>query len=77
MQSQKLSISLTEDLVKFIDFYRTDQGLKARSEVVDHALRLLKQHSLEVAYEEAYAEMAQEAALWDTTVGDGLTDEAW
>jgi antitoxin ParD1/3/4 len=77
MQSQKLSISLTEDLVKFIDSYRTDRGLKARSEVIDRALRLLKQHSLEVAYEEAYAEMAQEAALWDATVGDGLTDEAW
>jgi antitoxin ParD1/3/4 len=77
MQSQKLSISLTEDLVKFIDAYRTDQGLKARSEVIDHALRFLKQHSLEAAYEEAYSEMAQEAALWDATVGDGLTDEAW
>lgn len=77
MQSQKLSISLTEDLVKFIDVYRTDKGLKARSEVIDRALRFLKQHALEVAYEEAYDEMAQEAALWDATVGDGLTDETW
>jgi antitoxin ParD1/3/4 len=77
MQSQKLSISLTEDLVKFIDAYRTEQGLKARSEVVDYALRLLRQHFLEVAYEEAYGEMVQEATLWDVTVGDGLIDEAW
>ncbi len=28
--------------VKFIDVYRTDKGLKARSEVIDHALRFLK-----------------------------------
>lgn len=77
MQSQKLSISLTDDLVKFIDRYRSDRGLKARSEVIDQALRLLKQQSLEAAYTEAYAEMSQEDSLWDITTGDGLSDEAW
>jgi antitoxin ParD1/3/4 len=77
MQSQKLSISLTEDLVKFIDRYRSDCGLKARSEVIDQALRLLKQQSLEAAYAEAYGEMVQEDTLWDVTIGDGLSDEAW
>jgi antitoxin ParD1/3/4 len=77
MQSQKLSISLTDDLVKFIDRYRSDRGLKARSEVIDQALRLLKQQSLEAAYTEAYSEMAEEDALWDVTTGDGLSDEAW
>jgi metal-responsive CopG/Arc/MetJ family transcriptional regulator len=77
MQSQKLSISLAADLVKFIDRYRCDRGLKARSEVIDRALRLLKQQSLESAYDEAYSEMLGEDALWDVATGDGSTDEAW
>jgi antitoxin ParD1/3/4 len=71
MQAQKSSISLTEDLVKFIDQYRSDRELKARSELINQALRLLKQQSLEAAYTEAYAEMSLEDALWDVTTGNG------
>ncbi|NEP11828.1 MAG: CopG family transcriptional regulator [Symploca sp. SIO2C1] len=74
MQAQKLSISLPLSLVRFIESYRSTQGCKSRSQVIEVALELLQEQELEKAYREASQEID---SAWDVTVTDGLVDETW
>ena len=72
----KLSVSLTEQDVAIIDEYVRTSGVKTRSAVIRRALHLLRQPDLEEGYEAAWDEWAAsgEQAVWDSTIGDGLTD---
>jgi Arc/MetJ-type ribon-helix-helix transcriptional regulator len=72
MQAEKLSISLPPDTVAFIEAYRVSHAIKSRSQVVELALRKLREQELEAAYREAETDPA-----WEETAGDGLPDEAW
>lgn len=74
MQAQKLSISLSEPLVRFIEHYRVAKGCKSRSQVIEEALALLQEKELEQAYRDASTEVDE---IWDLTLADGLTDETW
>lgn len=74
MQSQKLSISLSPTLTRFIEHYKATKGYKSRSEVISIALTLLQEKELEEAYRQASSEVEQD---WDVTTADGLSDEAW
>lgn len=74
MHSQKLSISLSNYLVQFIEQYKINHQCKSRSQVIEEALELLRNRELEKAYKEASNEVD---SAWDTVVGDGLTDETW
>jgi len=74
MRTEKLSISLTPEAIGVIDAYRTAHAIKSRSQVVEQALRRLREDELEAAYREASVAPAGE---WDTTVSDGLPHEAW
>ena len=74
MQSQKFSISLPLEMVKFIEHYKNETGCPSRSQVISEALHLLQLRELEQAYREASLETDQ---AWETTVGDGLSDETW
>lgn len=74
MLAEKLSISLPPDAVAFIESYREAHAIKSRSQVVELALRKLREQDLESAYREAAAEHDPE---WDHTSADGLQDEAW
>ncbi|AFY77509.1 MAG: CopG family transcriptional regulator [Hydrococcus sp. C42_A2020_068] len=74
MQSQKLSISLSPSLVRFIESYRVAKGCKSRSQVIEEALTLLQERELEEAYREASQEIDPD---WELTVADGLADETW
>jgi Arc/MetJ-type ribon-helix-helix transcriptional regulator len=60
----KLSVSLPDDDVEFLDSYADAQGLDSRSAVVHKAVRLLHANSLGDAYE----------AAWDEWGGDGEDD---
>jgi antitoxin MazE9 len=73
MRVAKLSISLRDELVGFVENYRKKRGLN-RSQVFEEALKLLRSRQLEAAYREANAEVDKE---WENTVADGLADEAW
>lgn len=68
----KVSVSLPDEDVEFLDEYAAKQG-GSRSAVVHKAVRLLRAAQLGPAYEEAWAEWADspDAALWESTVGDG------
>jgi len=74
----KLSISLPDEDVKFLDAYAKEQGFASRSAVLHRAVRLLRAAELGPAYEDAFAEWEQSgaAADWEITVGDGLRPHA-
>jgi Arc/MetJ-type ribon-helix-helix transcriptional regulator len=74
MLAEKLSISLPPETVDFIESYRAAHAIKSRSQVVELALRKLRELELETAYREAAREFDPE---WDKAAADGLNDEAW
>lgn len=69
----KLSVSLPDDDVAFLDAHARLQG-NTRSAVVHQAVRLLRTAELGDAYQDAWKEWADsgEAELWESTVGDGI-----
>lgn len=70
----KVSVSLPEEDVEFLDSYAESQGLPSRSAVVHKAVRLLRGAELAPAYEDAFAswEDSEDAADWDVTTSDNL-----
>ena len=72
MQAEKISISLSQSLLQFIESYKIAKGCKSPSQVIELALELLRNQELESAYRQASSEVD---SGWDITVADGLTDE--
>jgi Arc/MetJ-type ribon-helix-helix transcriptional regulator len=70
----KLSVSLPDEDVEFLDQYAQTQGYESRSAVVHKAVRLLRISELGADYAEAWQEWAasDDADAWDAVVGDGL-----
>lgn len=70
----KVSVSLPEEDVEFLDAYAAAQGFASRSAVVHRAVRLLKASELGAAYEDAWDEWetSGEADAWEASTGDGL-----
>lgn len=71
----KLSVSLPDEDVEFLDRYAKSQRIGSRSAAVHKAVRLLRASQLGAAYEDAWAEWAAsaDADLWESAVGDGLS----
>ncbi|HKN91459.1 MAG TPA: ribbon-helix-helix domain-containing protein [Acidimicrobiia bacterium] len=69
----KLSVSIPDEDVEFIDRYADEHGVESRSAVVQRALSLLRANELGEDYATAWSEWSgSDAELWETTVGDGL-----
>lgn len=69
----KLSVSIPDEEVEFIDRYADEHGVASRSAVVHRALVLLRASVLGNDYAAAWDEWsAADADVWDTTVADGL-----
>lgn len=70
----KVSISLPDEDVDFLDAYANSQGFASRSAVVHKAVRLLRASELGPAYENAWQEWSKgdEGDLWEPTASDGL-----
>lgn len=70
----KLSVSLPDEDVEFLDEYARSQGIESRSAVVHKAVRLLRASQLGRDYAEAWSDWSDsdEAEAWDGVVGDGL-----
>ena len=69
----KLSVSIPDDDVQFIDHYADEHGLDTRSGVVHRALSLLRATELGQDYASAWQEWADaDGNLWDAAVADGL-----
>ncbi len=71
----KLSVSLPEEDVEFLDAYAQSRGISSRSAVVHKAVRLLKANELGAAYQDAWEDWARDgdADLWDAIVSDGVS----
>lgn len=69
----KLSVSIPDEDVEFIDQYADEHGVDSRSAVLQRALSLLRASALGNDYAAAWDEwLASDADLWETTVADGL-----
>ena len=70
----KVSVSLPEEDVAFVDRFAKQEGYASRSAVIHKAVRLLRASRLGAAYEEAWREWAAggEEGLWGSTSADGL-----
>jgi Arc/MetJ-type ribon-helix-helix transcriptional regulator len=72
----KVSVSLPEEDVAYIDEYAQRVGAQSRSSVLHEAVALLRMSELETAYATAFQEWQEsdDHDLWDNTVSDGLAD---
>jgi hypothetical protein len=71
----KLSVSIADEDVDFIDHYADAHGLGTRSGVVRRALALLRAADLGDDYAAAWDEwVGDDAGAWASAVGDGLDD---
>jgi Arc/MetJ-type ribon-helix-helix transcriptional regulator len=70
----KLSVSLPEEDVEFLDTYVKDKGAGSRSAAVHEAVLLLRSAQLADAYEDAWASWASsdDSVAWDGVLADGL-----
>ena len=70
----KLSVSLPDEDVEFLDEYARAEGYASRSAVVHKAVRLLRAAELGDSYADAWAKWSDsgEAEAWEVAVGDGL-----
>ena len=71
----KVSVSLPDEDVEYLDAYAQAQGLPSRSAAVHKAVRLLRANELGAAYEGAWSDWTEsgDAALWDPTAADGTS----
>ncbi|HEY4454858.1 MAG TPA: antitoxin [Pseudonocardiaceae bacterium] len=72
----KLSVSLIDEDIAFIDEYARTHAATSRSAVLHQAVDLLRASQLGDNYAAAWEEWAadDDAKLWDATAGDGLTN---
>jgi Arc/MetJ-type ribon-helix-helix transcriptional regulator len=73
-QAAKIRISLSADLVYYLDDCVREYQLESRSEVIATALRAMRARELETAYAAASQEWdgSEDAKLWDNALGDGF-----
>ena len=72
----KVSVSLPEEDIAFLDEYAGRAGLASRSAAVHTAIRALRASAMSESYEQAWTdwESGGDAGLWDAVSGDGLGD---
>ena len=70
----KLSVSLPDEDVEFLDDYARTQGFGSRSAVVQRAVRLLRATGLGSDYADAWKEWSEsgDSAAWEAVAGDGF-----
>lgn len=70
----KVSVSLPDEDVVFLDSYAQAEGLSSRSAVLHKAVRLLRGAELASAYEDAFVswDESDDAGDWDTAAADDV-----
>ncbi len=70
----KVSVSLPDDDVDYLDRYVRKLGLGSRSAAVHKAVRLLRASELGAAYEDAWTDWdtSEDGDLWDAATADGI-----
>lgn len=72
--SMKISVSLPEEDIEFLDEYARSLGVRSRSAVIQRAVRILRATELGPAYADAWEEWeaSGEADIWDSAASDGI-----
>lgn len=69
----KISVSLPEEDVEFLDAYAKARGIPSRSAAVTTAIRSLRVLELSEDYAEAWQEWAEDSEqAWDAAIADGI-----
>ena len=70
----KVSVSLPEEDIEFLDTYARSVGARSRSAVVQRAVHLLRATELGPAYAQAWQEWEAggDSEVWESVSGDGL-----
>ena len=70
----KISVSLPDEDIEFLDEYAKAQGYASRSAVVHTAVRILRSSKLGDAYVDAWQEWEDsgESEIWEPVASDGL-----
>ena len=70
----KVSVSLPDEDIEFLDAYADEQGISSRSAVLHKAVRLLRAVELGGDYERAWQDWSgsPDGQLWSATVADGV-----
>ena len=71
----KVSVSIPDEDVQFLDAYVRNQHAPSRSSAVQRAIRLLRASELSSDYAESFAEWSDspDSEAWGAVTGDGLT----
>jgi hypothetical protein len=74
----KLSVSLPDEDLAYIDEYASRTGTASRSAVLHHAVDLLRMSEMEQAYVSAWGDWHGDGDhdAWESTAADGLRDAA-
>jgi Arc/MetJ-type ribon-helix-helix transcriptional regulator len=74
----KLSVSLPDEDVAYLDAYARGEGLPSRSAALHRAVRLLRSSTLGSEYADAWREWEEggDARVWENAAADGLTPPA-
>ena len=70
----KVSVSLPDEDIEFLDEYARSVGARSRSAVLQRAVRLLRATELGPAYAQAWQEWGagSDSEVWESVSGDGL-----
>ncbi|HEX6197881.1 MAG TPA: antitoxin [Jiangellaceae bacterium] len=70
----KLSVSLRDEDVEFLDQYSREHQIGSRSAALARAVKLLRAAQLGPSYAQAWREWDEsgEAEVWESTASDGL-----
>ncbi len=70
----KVSVSLPDADIEFLDSYAHDHATASRSAVLHKAVSLLRAAQLGIAYEDAWSSWTAsgDASEWETAAGDGV-----
>jgi len=70
----KISVSLSDEDIEFLDEYAKSLGVRSRSAVIQRAVRLLRVTGLGPAYAEAWEEWEATGGsnVWDSAAADGI-----
>jgi len=76
MTSMKVSLSIPDEDVRFLDNFARDHGIASRSAAVQRSIALLREAELKEQYKIAMREWrdSPDSELWESTAGDGLTN---
>ena len=71
----KVSVSLPDEDIEFLDDYAASHGMPSRSAAVHKAVRLLRTSGLGAAYEQAWSEWSADgdSEVWEAVASDGVS----